>query len=207
VVDLVDEYLAEGRNSGSSWQAEGWLLAAMELPVVSFPSGAHPEKRRLIEQWFVENLCIFDLSTINQNGKPLSLEKASQFFSSLTEKQYFEFQTSLFTFVLSLIIGASLSTTVLVHSFEQFYNVAAKIANSGMNDTSSEDRSLVLVKAQLMKIYDLMNKLEAIESLLSVMRSYEEKRTSKSSSRKELVTEEDKQSYKSTCSIGVRFCC
>ena len=161
---LVDEYLRMGREQTANWQPHGWLVAAVEFPTISFSSDTCAKNHRAIDDWIDRTLCRFDLSRGGQqvHSMPAAL---CDFVACLEVRQLRLFQSSVFRFALSLLIGITLSAATLKNAFEHVRSIQNE---SGESEYESND-ILRSIKFQLKKIYDLRTKTDAMNVLLSSM--------------------------------------
>jgi len=162
VFALVDEYLQMGRDKTTNWRPHGWLMAAVEFPVISFPLDSFNKIHTLTTDWIDKILCYFDLSKgrLEIHSMPAALVDS---ICCLNLRQLLQFQSSAFRFALSLLIGITLSAAVLKNAFEH----ACSIQNESDESQKESNEILQLIKVQLMKIYDLRLKSDVTDALLS----------------------------------------
>lgn len=159
VFDLVDIYLRIGREKASNWRPDGWLLAALEFPMLALPQKVAEKKQRAIHEWVEANLFHFNFDGGMQSDSQLFPD----FSDIVVQAEISDLRVlheSALRFAHAILLGISLSAAVLNNTFEHWKTM--------QNDLSSDDHpvSLALIKLQMNKLYDLRQKSKQMDRFL-----------------------------------------
>jgi hypothetical protein len=161
VFELVDTYLRMGREKATNgWVPNGWLQAAVELPLLSLGLEPSTKKQELAVEWINQSLSQFELS-VNELPEPEGLradigELIAQSHDTRALKQL---RDVLLQYALTFLIGIGLSASVLKNAFDHYKKRAS--------DVEPDEQLAFLIHFQVLKIYDLRTKLETVDCLLS----------------------------------------
>ncbi|KAI2510490.1 hypothetical protein MHU86_3910 [Fragilaria crotonensis] len=164
---LLSEYLLHFRRKqsnealGSKWLPDGWLEASIELPAFPFSSDDKPD------DGVASVLKNYVLGEISHNLSQLNRLRISLLGDDdfLSRKKHFE---SLLRLALALLLSIGLSIAVLRNSYDHY--VGLQGVGKLTDETIGRERVVMnLLKYQLLKIYDLHDRVEFLLNFVEVL--------------------------------------
>jgi hypothetical protein len=187
VFTLVDTYLRQGRKQsnealGSKWLPDGWLEAAIELPTFPISSDYKPDDgvACVLKNYVVGDIA-HNLSQLNRLRTSLLGDN-----DFLSRKKHLE---SLLRLACALLLSIGLSIAVLGNSHDHFMGLQG--VGKLTEETKGRERDLLnLLKYQLLKIYDLHDRVKFLLNFVELLALALRRRGKSDSSGCDLLSQE-----------------
>jgi hypothetical protein len=160
--ELVSTYLQMGRQRTPSWRPDSWLVASLEFPTLVSGRDNVNTLPNSVADWIQDDLCRFDVRGGSQQSRRMPGTQIGSAVASMRNRDRYQWHDFISRFSLSVLVGISLSAAVLKNAYDH-YRIQRSDRNTAQKMTG--DSMFLLIKLQLLKVYDLFAKSELLDSL------------------------------------------